>query len=350
MGKKLPKGITQRGSSFRVSIMVSGVRQSATCDTLIDAIQQAEAFRAGVGAQQVEKATPWTLQEAADALMAERVEVNATSRASIETRRSTLRVLVEFVGGEVSVDAIDYSAVMRLSKHLRVERDLSSSYTNQLLLSLKMLLDHAWRSGRKTEAPILIELVKQKSGRIRYLTREEEGVVIQWLDHHGQDDMIDLVRILIDTGLRIGELLALEWKDVDLAAQKIHVWKSKSAEPRAVAMTKRVQTILRSRCVRQQGSKVMGKLTYKKARAMWQQMRAGIGLAEDTNFVIHVLRHTCCTRLVSGGVDLRTVQLWMGHEDIQTTMRYAQFVPEKLIDAAAALEPSKPDLRVVKGG
>ena len=59
------------------------------------------------------------------------------------------------------------------------------------------------------------------------------------------------------------------------------------------------------------------------------------------------LRHTCCTRLVSGGVDLRTVQKWMGHENINTTMRYAQFVPENLTNAASVLEPPKPDLKLV---
>jgi hypothetical protein len=42
----------------------------------------------------------------------------------------------------------------------------------------------------------------------------------------------------------------------------------------------------------------------------------------------------------------------MGHEDIKTTMRYAQFVPANLFNAAAALEPQsqKPDLRVVDDG
>jgi hypothetical protein len=37
----------------------------------------------------------------------------------------------------------------------------------------------------------------------------------------------------------------------------------------------------------------------------------------------------------------------MGHEDIKTTMKYAQFVPENLFNAAAALEPSKPSLKLV---
>ena len=67
-------------------------------------------------------------------------------------------------------------------------------------------------------------------------------------------------------------------------------------------------------------------------------MRAAIGLEDDEQFVIHTLRHTCCTRLVSAGVDLRSVQEWMGHSSIDMTQRYAHFIPSKLDDAADALQ------------
>ena len=47
------------------------------------------------------------------------------------------------------------------------------------------------------------------------------------------------------------------------------------------------------------------------------------GLLTDPQFVIHALRHTCATRLMAAGVDVVTVQHWLGHKDISTTMRYA---------------------------
>ena len=347
--QRMPKGITQRGSKFRVSIMVAGVRMTATCDTLVDAIQKAEAIRLGVGdTGAVEKATPWTLQEACEALMQERVLVNATSKASAQTRACSLRRVVEFFGAEVSVDQIAYINVMGLTNHLRVKRGLSPAYTNAVLVSLKMRLDHAGLSGRKAEAPVKIAFVKDKTGRIRFLTHDEEDTCLAWLEHCGLDDMNDLFRILIDTGLRIGELLALNWVDVDFKAHKLHVWKSKSHAPRAVVMTSRVRSILAKRRTRATTStKAMGGMTYRAAHHTWKLMRQGVGLADDKEFVIHALRHTCCTRLVSGGVDLRTVQMWMGHENINTTMRYAQFVPENLFNAASVLEPAKPDLKLV---
>ncbi len=345
---RMPKGITQRGSKFRVSIMVAGVRMTATCDTLVDAIQRAENIRLGVDTGQVQKVAPWTLQEACERLMAERVIPNATSAGSRRTRRSNLKQVVDFFGGEVTVDQIAYINVMHLTNHLRVKRGLAPTYTNGILVALKMLLDHAWKSGRKAEAPVKIDLVKHKEGRVRFLTKEEEEVCLAFLDRCAQDEMMDLFTILIDTGLRIGELLALEWPDVDFKALNVRVWMGKSAKPRSVAMTKRVAVILKRRKLTASTSpKVMRGHGYQHFHKTWQFMRGKIGLMDDKDFVIHALRHTCCTRLVSAGIDLRTVQRWMGHEDIKTTMRYAHFMPENLINAAAALEPSTPDLKVV---
>lgn len=169
---------------------------------------------------------------------------------------------------------------------------------------------------------------------------------IDWLDHHGLDDMRDALSSLIDTGLRIGELLALEWQDVDFKAPKIHVWRSKSAELRAGAMTGAARAVLLRRKVNNPHPEAMSGMTYKYARLTWQKLRAGIGKVDDREFAIHALRHTCCTRLVPGG-DLRTVQQWIGHEDIKTTMRYARFLPQNLLDAASVLEQGHPHLRVV---
>lgn len=70
----------------------------------------------------------------------------------------------------------------------------------------------------------------------------------------------------------------------------------------------------------------------------WIEMRDAIGLGAHEQFVIHMLRHTCCTRLLSAGVDIRTTMQWMGHTSIQMTQRYAHFIPQNMDDAADALD------------
>jgi integrase len=57
--------------------------------------------------------------------------------------------------------------------------------------------------------------------------------------------------------------------------------------------------------------------------------------AKDDPIVFHDLRHTFGTQCAARGIDLRRIQAWMGHADIQTTMRYLHYVPQH--DDAARL-------------
>jgi integrase len=60
-------------------------------------------------------------------------------------------------------------------------------------------------------------------------------------------------------------------------------------------------------------------------RAQW---RFAAWLREsDDPIVFHDLRHTFGTQCAAKGIDLRRLQAWMGHADIQTTMRYLHYVP-----------------------
>ncbi len=73
-------------------------------------------------------------------------------------------------------------------------------------------------------------------------------------------------------------------------------------------------------------------------RRAWGRAKADIGLADDRQFVSHVLRHTCASRLVQRGVALKVVQEWMGHKAINVTMRYAHLAPANLMAAVSVLE------------
>ena len=46
-------------------------------------------------------------------------------------------------------------------------------------------------------------------------------------------------------------------------------------------------------------------------RAIWNEAKAEVGLGADDQVVPHILRHTCASRLVRGGIDIRRVQIWL---------------------------------------
>ena len=83
--------------------------------------------------------------------------------------------------------------------------------------------------------------------------------------------------------------------------------------------------------------KIFGSINWTNFGRVWRSMRAGLGQADDKDMVMHALRHTCCTRLVSAGTDLRTVMEWMGHASLDITQRYSHFVPQRMSEAVGRL-------------
>ncbi|WP_173489390.1 tyrosine-type recombinase/integrase, partial [Marinobacterium sp. xm-d-509] len=56
------------------------------------------------------------------------------------------------------------------------------------------------------------------------------------------------------------------------------------------------------------------------------------GLMDTKDVVLYTLRHTCASRLVQRGADLRRVMQWMGHTNINTTLRYAKLTPTDIFN------------------
>jgi len=81
------------------------------------------------------------------------------------------------------------------------------------------------------------------------------------------------------------------------------------------------------------GGMVFGEYRY---REPFERARNSAGLGKDV--VFHTLRHTYITRLVSAGVDIRTVQELAGHKTIAMTMRYAHLAPANKRRAVSLLD------------
>jgi len=139
------------------------------------------------------------------------------------------------------------------------------------------------------------------------------------------------------TGLRLGELLALQWRDVDFAGEAIRVRRSynvhggvgtpKSGKVRSVPMVPDVATVLARLSDRENftgdddlvfAGEVGG---FQDATALRERYRAALKRAKLRELRFHDLRHTFGTLAVRRA-EVPAVQAWMGHADIQTTMRY----------------------------
>jgi len=176
------------------------------------------------------------------------------------------------------------------------------------------------------------------SGDIQVFSPEEVWALVRAADSE-QDAAIYLTAAF--TGLRMGELLALRWRDVDFAGAVTRVRASyaagalttpKSGKVRAVPMAPDVATALAQLGRREHWvgeddlvfSGVAG--GYLDGSALRRRYKAALAAADLRPLRFHDLRHTFGTRMIAKA-DIRCVQEWMGHADIQTTMRYLHDAP-----------------------
>ena len=212
----------------------------------------------------------------------------------------------------------------------------SGSTINRKLSALSMMLKTA-RAQWPGCLPEMPALTRRREGqhRIRWMDTKEEATVLAACDALGLKDLKDYIIVAIDTGFRRGELLGFQVEDYQGGLLTLHPGETKSGKGRAIPATQRVHAIINRRG---NFKRLFAGLTVAKLRWQWVQLRTRLGLDEDTQFVVHMLRHTCASRMVQRGVPLAVVQAWMGHATIATTMRYSHLAPTSLLQGKEALE------------
>ncbi len=145
------------------------------------------------------------------------------------------------------------------------------------------------------------------------------------------------------TGLRRGELIALHWRDVDFTGSLLRVRASyaagaltapKSGKVRSVPLAPDVAKALakltqRSHFTGEDDLVFVGEAgSYLDGSALRRRYKSSLKKAGLRQLRFHDLRHTFGTRMIAKA-DIRRVQEWMGHADIQTTMRYLHYAPRE---------------------
>ena len=212
------------------------------------------------------------------------------------------------------------------------ERGNSNATINRKLAALSKLLRKASKMGEIHSLPEF-RRQKEKRGRVRFLEIDEEDKLFAAI--RARSEHYHLLSVfLVDTGARLGEAIGLRWNDIHDGA--VTFWLTKSGRSRSIPLTKRALEAVRS-IDRKRAGPFAGIEQYK-YRAVWHEARAEIGLANDTELVPHCLCHTCASRLVRGGVDIRRIQMWLGHQTLQMTMRYAHLATQDLDVCVPVLE------------
>jgi integrase len=170
---------------------------------------------------------------------------------------------------------------------------------------------------------------EENNRRDRWLTAEEEENLLKvcpsWLG--------ELVIFALNTGMRVGEIISLKWKGVDLFRKTVTVFRSKNKEPRTIPINETVFEMLKNKVkVRSISGLVFHSPFHTKLHitSIDHAFKKALKMAGIENFHFHDLRHSFATR---SGRDLYKVQRLLGHKSPTMTQRYAHHYPGSPRDA-----------------
>lgn len=218
---------------------------------------------------------------------------------------------------------------------------------NREIDTIKNMLRKAVEWGYLKNSPgEFVKKLKTGTPHFRYLSGEETKKLLDACRRSDNPHLYPFVVAALNTGMRLGELTAVEWKDIDFKRGILRVdnkkdHHTKNYRVRTIPMNEFLMQVLRKLPRRLDSSYVF----QRKDGSKFHKMRSGFENAVKRSGIPHVrfhdLRHTFASHLVMGGVDIRTVQELLGHRDIRMTMRYSHLAPDHMRKAVNVLDYEK---------
>ena len=215
----------------------------------------------------------------------------------------------------------------------------SPASVNRKLEPLSRILSMAVDYGMIQSNPCqLARKFQLNNRRERYLSVEEETRLMSML-FGKRAYLLPIVVLALNTGMRRGEILNLEWWQVDLNTNRLIVTKTKSGKPRHIPMNQSVREALLELKEKSKGKHVF-ESRKKPGHPIQEPKKAFKAALKDAgieNFRFHDLRHAAGTRLAEAGVDAFTIKDILGHASIQTSAIYVHATDEGKRRAVIAL-------------
>lgn len=280
-----------------------------------------------------------TLRDFADRFLEGHAKANRFKPSGIDAKECVLRVHLVPTLGEKPLASITTEDVQQLKSALSTK---SPKTVNNVLTVLNVLLRTAVEWDVIERVPCTIKLLKTPKTQAAFYDFDQ----FERLVDRATDPQAQLVVLLGgEAGLRCGEMIGLEWRDVDLEKRQLcvarsewrgHVGVPKGGRIRYLPLTKRLVAALKN-AKHLRGPRVLcddeGKpLTQKVIQCLMRR----VARRANVKAGVHILRHTFCSHLAMRGAPARAIQELAGHQDLGTTQRYMHLSPAAL-DAAIRL-------------
>jgi integrase len=219
--------------------------------------------------------------------------------------------------------------------------------------TIRKMFALAVRWKMRADNPASAFIRNPETPRERFLDNKEIERLSTELAQHPNQRFGHIIRLLLLTGARRGEVLNARWEQIDLEAG---VWTKPAATTKqrrlhriplsaaAVQLLGAIRASVPAECPWVFPGDVPGKPVHEIKR-FWDSVRKRAGIADAR---IHDLRHTFASLLVSGGMSLPMIGKLLGHTQVQTTQRYAHLFDDPLRAGLNEVgDMLKPKLRIV---
>lgn len=352
----LKYGAGRRGKSRKVLIGRHG--KGWTVDKARDEAKRLQGEHAGgkdPGDRKAQERRLPTVAELAARYLSDYAEPHKKARTVIEDRAllgleaRRPRTIAAELGG-MRVDRVTGDDATRF--HLSLRSTPTRANRALALLSHMFTMAEKWRILPFGSNPCRgVERFKEKK-RERFLSLEElarVGVVLDASDRlakagqsvtEGAENpfAIAAVRLLIFTGCRLSEVLAMRWSDVDLKRGTLRIPEPKEGKPKTVVLNAPAAKVFAT-LPRLEGNPfvIAGRKEGEHLTDLehpWMRLRTKAGLE---GVRLHDLRHSFASVAVAGGASLPIIGALLGHSQPQTTARYAHLSADPLRAASEAI-------------
>jgi len=282
-------------------------------------------------------------------LTAIRVE-KGLSNNTIQSYRNDLNIVCEFLGGKKkNLLTAERNDLVDLLTRLKDEGQSDASIA-RLMSSVRGFFKFALTEKLMKKDPTAYMSTRKAWQTLpRFLTQEEVDKLLEQPDLNDDIGVRDraMLELLYATGLRVSELVSLKIADVELEAGLLSCFGKGSKQRRipigrsSIHFLKNYFTI-RRRTLRGNRSDLLfveengNPISRQKFWKIITRYGESAGLGHVTP---HMLRHSFATALIENGADLRSVQMMLGHSNINTTQVYTHVTNERLKSAYKRFHP-----------
>ncbi len=253
--------------------------------------------------------------------------------------------------GDIDVKELNHDLIIKYKKFLRTnpncyfkDRPIKESTISEKMKVIRRLLQFLTKRGYKVLDPDEVPKGQKAENRITFFTIDEFNKMVETVDLKSSEGLRDraILEMLFSTGMRLEELYNLN-RNIDFEEREFAV-KGKFGKIRTVYLNDRAKYWV-TEYLKTRVDNYPALFIYSRKRNDWSEINEGrsgkrsiqevvkkyaklAGLGSDIS--AHTFRHSFATTLIKKGVDIRAVQMFLGHSDLKSTAIYLHYVNPEL--------------------